>query len=169
MVAASGVLRVTVSPRPHWLWMLFEVAFLILFGGYSMRYWAAMAMMLKVLFVWVMGGAVVAWFYQLSGSEVIEFDAKGIRIRKDILGWERLREYRIDDCSALEPHVKGEGDEYGLQCKVSWRTVRFAEYVSKDQANDVLSALQRELPDVAGRLEAGPTHFTTLGLNSRVG
>lgn len=168
MVAASGVLRVTVSPRPHWLWMLFEAVFLIVFGGYALRYWAAMAVMLKVLFAWVIGGAVVAWFYQLSGSEVVEFDAKGIRIRKDILGWERVREYRIEDCTALEPHVKGEGDEYGLQCKVGWRTVRFAEYVSEDQADEVISALQRELPEVAVKLEASPRHFTTLGLNSRV-
>jgi len=162
MIAASGILRVTVSPKPHWLWMLFEAAFLIVFGGYTLRYWAAMSMMLKILFVWVIVGAVVGWFYQLSGSEVIEFDAKGIRIRKDILGWERMREYRIDDCRSLEAHVKGEGDEYGLQCKVGWRTVRFAEYISEDQANEVLSTLQKELPDVAGKLEANPTHFTTL-------
>jgi hypothetical protein len=168
IVAASGVLRVTVRPKPHWLWMLFEAAFLVVFGGYALRYWAAMAVMSKVLFVWVIGGAVVAWFYQLSGSEVVEFDANGIRIRKDILGWERLREYRIEDCRSLEPHVQGEGDAYGLQCKVGWRTIRFAEHISEDQANEVLSALQRELPDVAGKLEASPTNFTTLDLNSRV-
>jgi hypothetical protein len=113
--------------------------------------------------------ALVAWFYQLSVSEVIEFDANGMRIRKDILGWERLREYRIEDCRSLEPHVKDEGDQYGLQCKVNWRTVRFAEYISEDQANEVLVALQRELPDVAGKLESSPMHFTTLDLNSRVG
>jgi hypothetical protein len=99
---------------------------------------------------------------------VVEFDATGIRIRKDILGWERMREYRIADCRSLEPHVKDEGDAYGLQCKVGWRTVRFGEYISEDQANEVLAALQRELPEVAAKLEAGPTHFTTLGLNSRV-
>ncbi len=149
--------------------MLFEAVFLVGFSGYALRYWVPMSTMLKVFFVWVIGGAVVAWVYQLSGSEVVEFDAKGIRIRKDVLGWERVREYRIEDCSALEPHVKGEGDEFGLQCKVGWRTVRFAEYVSEDQANEVLSALHRELPDVAGKLEASPTHFTTLDLNSRVG
>jgi hypothetical protein len=169
IVAASGILRVAVSPKPHWLWMLFEAVFLVGFSAYATRYWAPMLTMLRVLFVWVIGGAVVGWFYQLSGSEVIEFDAKGLRIRKDIVGWERLSEYRIEDCSALETHVKGEGDEFGLQCKVGWRTVRFAEYVSEDQANEVLAALQRELPEVAGKLEAAPTNFTSLGLNSRVG
>jgi len=80
-----------------------------------------------------------------------------------------LREYRIEDCRSLEPHVKGKGDAYGLQCKVGWRTVRFAEYISEEQANEVLSTLQKELPDVAGKLEASPTNFTTLSLNSRVG
>src|SRR5579863_3101111 len=125
-----------------------------------------MSTMLKVLFVWVVGGAVVAWLYQLSGCEVIEFDAVGIRVRKDVLGWDRVREYRIEDCRALELHPRGEGDEYGLQCKVGWRTVRFAEYISEDQANEVLSTLQREFPEVAGKLEASPMHSTTLGLNS---
>lgn len=169
IVVASGVLRVNVSPRQHWLWMSCEAALLIVFDKYVLSVWTVMSSVLKALFVFIAGGAVVAWFYQLSGSEVIEFDAKGIRIRKDILGWERTREYRIEDCSRLEPHVKGEGDQYGLQCKVGWRTVRFGEYISENQASEVLAALQRELPDVAGQLEAGPTHFTTLGLNSRVG
>ncbi len=169
IVAASGVLRVSVSPRQHWLWMSCEAALLIVFGNYALSAWTGMSSVLKALFVFVTGGAVVAWFYQLSGSEVIEFDATGVRIRKDILGWERLREYRIGDCRQLEPHVKGEGDQYGLQCKVGWRTVRFAEYISEDQASQVLASLQRELPDVAGKLEVGPTYFTTLGLNSRVG
>jgi hypothetical protein len=169
MLAASGVLRVTVSPRQRWVWIFSEAVLIVLFSRYALRYWAAMSLMLRVFSVWGIGSAVVAWFYQLSGSEMIEFDATGIRIRKDILGWERMREYRIEDCRSLEPHVKGEGDAYGLQCKVGWRTVRFAEYISEEQANEVLSTLQKELPDVAGKLEASRTHFTTLGLNSRVG
>lgn len=168
LVVASGVLRLNISPKPHWLWILSEAVLIVLLGRYAFRYWEATPLMVRVLSVWGIGAAVVAWFYQLSGAEVVEFDTTGIRIRKDILGWERVREYRIEDCRSLEPHAKGEGDEYGLQCKVGWRTVRFAEYISEDQANEVLSALQKELPDVAGKLEAGPAHFTTLGLNSRV-
>jgi hypothetical protein len=168
VVVASGVLRLTVNPRQHWLWILSEAVLIVLFSRYAFRDWATMPLMLKVFCVWGIGAAFLAWFYQLSGSEVIEFDATGIRVRKDILGWERMREYRIEECRSLEPHVKGEGDAYGLQCKVGWRTVRFGEYISEDQANEVLSTLQKELPDVAGKLEASPSHFTTLGLNSRV-
>ncbi len=166
IVAASGVLRVAVSPNPHWISMASEAVLIVVFGGCAFRYWAEMPTMLRVFSVWGIGGGAVAWFYQLSGSEVIEFDATGIRVRKDILGWEKLREYRIEDCRSLEPHVKGEGDAYGMQCKVGWRTVRFAEYISESQAKEVLSALQRELPEVAQKLEGGPTHFTTLGLNT---
>jgi hypothetical protein len=166
IVAASGVLRVRVSPRQHWLWILSEAVLIAVFGGYAARYWAAMPSMLKVFSAWGIGGAIVAWLYQLSGSEVIEFDATGIRIRKDILGWERLREYQIKDCSELDVHPKGDGDDYGIQCKVGWRTIRFGEYVSEDQANEIFSVLRRDLPNVAARLGASPTHFTTLGLNS---
>lgn len=167
IVVASGVLRVTVNPRQHWLWILSEAVLIVLFSRYAFRYWAAMPLMLKVFSAWGIGAAVLAWFYQLSGSEVIELDTAGIRIRKDILGWEKFREFRIEDCRSLEPHAKGDGDEYGLQCRVGWRTVRFAEYISEDQANEVISTLQRELPEVAGKLEASPSaRFTTLGLSS---
>jgi len=82
IIAASGVLRVTVSPRQHWLWILSEAVLIVVFGSYAIRYWAVMPLMLRVFSVWGIGGAIVAWFYQLSGSEEIEFDATGIRIRK---------------------------------------------------------------------------------------
>jgi hypothetical protein len=124
IVVASGVLRVTVNPRQHWLWILSEAVLIVLFSRYAFRYWAAMPLMLKVFSAWGIGAAVLAWFYQLSGSEVIELDTAGIRIRKDILGWEKFREFRIEDCRSLEPHAKGDGDEYGLRCRVGWRTVR---------------------------------------------
>jgi hypothetical protein len=100
---------------------------------------------------------------------MIEFDARGLRIRKNVLGWERISEHRIEDCSALELNVQGKDDHYALQCKAGWRTVRFAQYVSEDQANEILSALRSEMPDIARKLEAVGGHFTTLGLNSNIG
>jgi hypothetical protein len=148
--------------------MLSEAALLVVFGGYTARGWAAMSAMSRLIFAWVMGATIVAWFYQLSGSEVIEFEAKGITIRKNVLGWDRVTQYRLEDCSALELHNKGEADAYGLQCKVGWRTVRFAEYVSEEQGNEIISALQSELPDVAAKLGASTSHFTTLNLSASV-
>jgi len=120
--------------------------------------------------MWGEVAGVVAWFYQLSGSEVIEFDARQLRITKDILGWTRVTEHPIEACTELELHEKGEDDPCGLQCKVGWRTVKFGAYISEEQAIRILTALQRELPDVAYRLGTSPEgkkHFITLGLSSQ--
>ena len=88
---------------------------------------------------------------------------------KQILGWNRTTEYSVSDCRELQWHTQSEGDSYGLQCKVGWRTVKFGEYISEDEAIDVLTALQSNLPDVAQRICAMPNtskkHFTTLGLS----
>jgi len=161
---------VTVHPRPHWLWMLIEAVTIALVSGYAIRDWREMVSLTRAIFLWVATAGTVGWFYQLSGSEVIEFDARQLRIRKDILGWNRVREYKIEDCQELEPHKQKEDDHYGLQCKVGWRTIRFGEYLSELQAVEVITTLQRDLPDVAQRLGSNTEdkrHFVTLGLSSR--
>ena len=117
---------------------------------------------------WAVLADVVAWFYQLSGSEAIEFGAQKLAICKEVLGWERRSEYPIETCTELQWGESGEGDHGGLQCKVGWRKIRFGEYILEDQANEILEALQRTLPDVAQKMGAMPgdhkSHFITLGL-----
>jgi hypothetical protein len=66
--------------------------------------------------------------------------------------------------------AKGEGHEDGLQSKVGWRTIKFGEYISKDEAIAMLTALERNMPDLAQQLCAMPDtskrrHFTTLDLS----
>jgi hypothetical protein len=74
----------------------------------------------------------------------------------------------IEACTELQWHEPGDGDNGGLQCKIGWRSVRFGEYISEDQANEILAALQRTLPDVAQKMGAMPSQgkspFITLGL-----
>jgi hypothetical protein len=77
-------------------------------------------------------------------------------ISKQILGWNRTREYSVSDCRELQWHTQGEGVSYGLECEVGWRTIKFGEHISEDEAIDVLSALQSNLPDVAQRMCAMP-------------
>lgn len=124
----------------------------------------------RALLIWVMAGAVVAWFYQLSGSEVVEFDAQKVSISKNILGWTRTSEYLLNRCRELEwRDATSDGDSSGLQCKVGWRTVKFAKNISDDEATEILRALQKNLPEVATHLCAmpgsGKKHFTTLNLS----
>jgi len=169
MVAASGMLRVTVNPKPAWPLMCAEAVGIVVFAVFAFRGWASMTVWLRAVLVWAIGSACVAWFYQLSGSETIEFDPQKLVVTKHILGWHRTREYSIADARDLEwREPTGEGDTYGLQCKVGWRMVRFGEYIAQNEAIEVLTALQTNLPDVAQQMfttSASKKHFTTLDLS----
>lgn len=158
----------TVHPNPRWLLVLLEATLIFGFSGYFFRAWQGMSFVTRALFLWGDIAGIMGWVHQLTGSEIIEFSSQKLSIRKDILVWQRIREYRIEDCSALEVHEQGEGDHNALQCKVRWRTIRFGRYLSESQAIEVLTALQREMPDVAQKLGTsaeGKKHFLTLGLS----
>jgi hypothetical protein len=166
--AVSGTLRVTVAPKPAWILLLVEGGGLLIFSFYAFHRWASMPSWDRAILIWIIVGAVVAWFYQLSGSEVIEFDSQKLSISKSILGWPRTADYPLDRCRELEwRDENSEGDSSRLQCKVGWRTVKFAKYISEDEATEIVTALQKNLPDVATRLLAtidSKQHFTTLNL-----
>lgn len=168
IVALSGTLRVTINPRPAWFLIVIEALVAVLFGVMVFRGWGSMALGYRMLFAWAVASAGIAWLYQLSGSEVVEFDAQKLSISKQILGWNRTTEYSIKDCRELQWHTQSEGDSHGLECKVGWRPVRFAEYISESEAIEVLTALQSNFPDLAQHLcampDASKKHFTTLGL-----
>src|SRR5881394_368264 len=153
VAALSGTLRVTVAPKPAWILLLVEGGGILIFSFYAFRGWASMPLWNRALLIWIVAGAVVAWFYQLSGSEVVEFDAQKLSISKNILWWTRTSEYLLDRCRELEWHdATSEGDSSRLQCKVGWRTVKFAKYTSEDEATEILTALQKNLPEVATQL-----------------
>jgi hypothetical protein len=122
----------------------------------------------RFLSVVVIIGAIGGWFEQIFGfSEVIEFDARHLRIRKETFVWERTREYPIERCSDLELQDRS-GDPHGLQCRLGWRTIEFGDYLLEQQAIEVLSALEEALPDVALKLLPSvdiSKNFTKLGLS----
>lgn len=167
ITSASGTLRVTITPKPHWFSLLIEALALGLFCTYTLRQWAAMPLWFRALLLWGIGSGIVAVFYQLSGAEIIEFDSQKIVISKQVLGWNRVSEYPIADCSELEARTPTENNASGLQCKVGWRRIKFAQYISDDEAIEILAALQNSLPDVAQKLGATPEgrkHIITLRL-----
>ena len=170
IVAASGMVRVTVNPRPAWFAMLLEAGGIVAFGFVMVRDWASMALWLRALLLWAIASAIIGWFYQLSGSETIAFSAQNLSTSKETLGWNRTREYPVASCRELEwREQSGKGDNAGLQCKVGWRTIKFAHHISEDEAQEILTALQTNLPYVAQQICAMPDsskkHFTTLNLS----
>ena len=170
IVAASGTLRVCVTPKPAVLAMVIEAVVVVLAAGMFLRSWASMTTWGHVLVVWGFASAIGAWFYQLSGSETIEVDSRKLSLTKQIFGWNRTREYEVSECHELEwRKPKSEGDACALRCKIGWRTIRFGKYVSENEAIEILTALQANLPEVADQLlstrDSAKEHFTTLKLN----
>ena len=164
---ASGMLRVSVHPRIHWLWLMIEIIITGTVAFWFFRGWSTYSTLIRVFAGWCFVSAIIAWFYKLSGSEVIEIDDKQLTIRKAVLGWERTLEYGIQDCRELQLHEPNE-DNYRFQCKVGWRTVLFGEYIPKAKAEEILISLQRDLPYIADKMRLqfpDKQHFTTLGLN----
>jgi hypothetical protein len=163
ILVVSGSLRIVVRPSPGWLSMLFQAAIIALFGLLSLRSWQSEPLLVRIPTVAVVIGGIGGWFAQLFGfSEEIEFDQKSLRVRTETFGWERTREYPIEQCSDLQVQDLT-GDAHGLQCRIGWRTIEFGDYLSEQQAIEVLSALQDALPEVVPKL-LHSVDITKLGL-----
>ena len=169
VLAVSGALRITVQPQTSILLLLLEAVGIVTFWGITIRQWSSLSLLMRAIFIWADISTVLGLFYQLSGSEEIEFDQQKLTIRKNIFGWERTREFLVDSCAELEWRRHSSEDRASaLQCKVGWRTIRFAEYLSENQATEILAAQQQHLPDVFHKMGAMPgskSHLTTLGLS----
>lgn len=167
--ALSGTLRITVAPKPAWMFLLVEGGGILIFSFIASRFWALIPLWNRALLLWGEAGAVVAWFSQLSGSEVVELNEQGLSISKNILGWTRTSEYPLSLCRELEWRKgNGGGDSSGLQCKAGWRTLKFGKYISEDEASEIFSSLRENLPEVVTQLCAMPNgrkQFTTLNLS----
>ena len=167
VVASSGMLRVTVCPKPHWIETLSVCAIFVFTAGLLYRDWSQTPPAIRIFFLFVVISVALSLLYRYSGAEVIELDMYRLTVTKGIRGWERTNEYSVGDCSQLEWSGGGEDESRGLKCKVGMRTVTFAEHISEDESIEILTALQRSLPDVAQKMcHQGEVkqHFTTLGI-----
>lgn len=126
-----------------------------------------MPILFRGIFIWGVIGALLTLIYQLSGTQLIEFDQLRITTCKEVHGWERKKEYKVEDCTEFQWDEGAEGQRQGLKCKVGWKTVMICEGLSEDETTAILVALQKYLPDVAQRICSQPSdkeHFLTLGL-----
>lgn len=148
--------------------MLFELVLMGVFCLLWIRTWDETSSMGRITFWVVVVSAIIGWLGQFLGfSEVIEFDAREIRIRKERLGWERRKQYPIGECSDLKMQDES-GSPHGLEFRFGrWRTIEIADALTPEQAINVIAALQESLPDVAQNLLPSldiTRHFTKLGL-----
>jgi hypothetical protein len=169
LVASSGMVCVTVHPRPHMLAGLVALGADVIFAAVLYRFWSLAPLSVRVLWIVILVSALPSSVYQFFGEEIIEIDSQKLTIRKGIHGWERKREYQINECSNLEWKVGQKGGSY-LTCKVGRWPIKFGNRLSENDSNEILSALQQTLPDVAQKICAypgGKEHFITLGLNKQ--
>jgi hypothetical protein len=164
----SGVLRVTVRPARSWPVILLELGVLTAFATVISGNWARLSYGFRGVFIFALVSAAAGLLFQFSGTETIEIDTNKIALCKDIHGWERKREYGLNECRELEWTEGTEDTSQRLQFKIGWRTVTFGNNLTENQAIEILTALQQALPNVAQQLcsyPEGKKHFITLGLS----
>lgn len=76
VLAGSGMLRVTINPKPTWLEVLVEAIKIALVSSWVVRGWASFSLVYKAFFAWVAVSTLFALLYQFSGFEVIEINRK---------------------------------------------------------------------------------------------
>ena len=164
---SSGMLRVAVHPARLWPIIALELGILTFFAFLVYENWARVSLVLRVVFVLAVLFSAAGLTFRWTGVEFIEIDSDRITLRKDLRGWERKREYKINECRELEWVEGTEDSPQGLQCKVSSRNIAFAAGITETQSIQILTALQQTLPSVAQQLcsyPEGKKHFVTLGL-----
>jgi hypothetical protein len=164
---SSGMISITVRSQTHWLIGVAGVGVEIFLAFFLHEKWSVFPLYFRIMWIWGLVSSAPALVYQFFGEEIIEFDAGKLTIRKGIHGWERKREYQVENCKKLEWQRARKNRSSGLRCKVGWRTITFAHNVSEDDTIKILTALQQVLPQVAqqiGVFPRGTEHFLTLGL-----
>jgi hypothetical protein len=172
ILGASGMLRVTVKPKSGPSLLVLQAGALAVFIYFGWNRWLSFYRREPIFFIFLAVGIASSLWFQLSGSEEIEFDGQRqiLAIRRRVLGWPLTREFSLDQVSALEPRYADENNNPdGLRCKVGIRTITFGKGINAEQADRILAELQSALPDAAHRLLAGTDpfgkHFTTLKLS----
>lgn len=165
----SGILQITIEHPFNFLRLCMDALSFLFLGWVEIHTWSVSTLFPKAIMVFASIGTLADLAYQMGGPEVIEFSSDGLRIRTSYLGWERDLQYPLDKCSELswQPDNNRHKDR-ALECKVGWKKVRFGRYLNETQTSEILTDLQRYLPDVAQRiglsLGSEKSHFTRLGL-----
>jgi hypothetical protein len=167
VVATSGILCVTIHPRLNWQAAVAALGGDVIFAVVLYQAWSATPLSIRIVWLALLPFILLSTVYEFFGEEIIEIDSQKFTIRKGIHGWERKREYQIDECSNLEWSAGRKGGSH-LTCKVGRWPIVFAKKLSEADADKIFLALQQTLPDVAQKICASTgnkEHFITLGLH----
>jgi hypothetical protein len=156
MSAISGAVRVEIQSNPALLAVILEIAGFAWFSWFELRSWKGLGLVGRVgtASLFVSGALGLAYF--LTRSELIEFDQQNLTIHRNILGWDYVSSYPIENLTELTWCVQEGKSKFALECKYGWRKIRFARNASEDQAREILALLQNALPEVAQKMGTMP-------------
>jgi hypothetical protein len=159
---------VTISPQAN-IHLVIEVAIVSAIVAIGWKQWPAFYHEHPVFCILSGLGLLSGLWYQIAGSEEIEFNQQSLTIRKNRFIWPRTSEYPMQECNQLETCDNSDSSER-LRCRVRGRSITFGTELNEEQANNILAELQRVLPDIAHQLLGGgpdpfSKHFTTLKLS----
>lgn len=169
IVQSSGMLCVTIHPRQGWLAGIGALAWDTMLIVILFQFWSRMPLSIRVFWIAILVAASLSLIHEFWVEEILEFDSQKVIVRRGVHGWERKREYSIEQCSRLEWNQGRKGSSY-LTLSVGRLPIMLGKGLSEDAANEILTTLQRVLPDVAQKVCSYPGSkepFVTLGLRKR--
>jgi hypothetical protein len=170
MLSSAGMLKVTITPNSR-LYLVIDIALLVAFAVLGWKQWPALFREQPLISGFVAIGILSGLWYQVAGSEEIEFSQHRLTIRKDRPLWTKNLEYPLSECSELQTREPGEGESDRFSCRAEGSTITFGANLSEEQATQIMIELQRTLPYAAHQLLASRDvdsfgkHFTTLKLS----
>ena len=144
MICNSGRLQVNI--RPAFSWVVYMEAmvlagFLVMGWSHLLKAFHDHPIQTPILLI----GLVSGLWYQMAGSEELEFDSQHLIIRKNRPWWRQTHEYPLDTCTGLEVH-DGNKDRDRFSMLAAGRYVSFGRDLNVQQAYDLLDGLEKALP-----------------------
>jgi hypothetical protein len=140
----------------------------IVMAAYAL--WPKTSFLLHALFVVAIVSDFLSAIYRLSVTQSIQFDLRYLAKCKDFHGWEKRREYKVENCTELEWSEGTEDSPAGLNCRVRSRTIKLFEDLSEAESIEILTALQQYLPEVAQKVCSYPeskAYFLSLNIGGQ--
>ena len=168
MMGGSGMLRVNITPALS-VMVYMEAAVLAALLLFGWRYLTAHFSEHPIKYPLYLLGLLSTLWYQIAGSEEIEFDAQRLVIRKNRPWWRQSREYPVETCTGLKVCDTDDDNRDRFSVKTGGTTVKFGRDLSTSQAYDILDELHKALPDVSRQLlqrnDPFTSHFILLNLS----
>jgi len=159
MMGNYGRLQVNIRPALSWVVCMEAVVlagFLLMGWSHLLKAFHDHPIETPLLLI----GLVSGLWYQMAGSEELEFDSQHLVIHKNRPWWRQTHEYPLDTCTALEVRDDRSKDRDRFRMLAAGRHVSFGRDLNAQQAHDLLDELEKAMPGASYRLLKKDDPFT---------